>query len=119
EPIVGPARLSDLVLVVRKDQVVAAAVDLEHTPEVLLRHRRALDVPPGPARPPRRLPNRVLALLVRLPEGEVARVLFELVALGLLGRVVQRVLVIAPGSAAVLGAGGATEVDVAAGRLGG
>ena len=41
--------LRDLVLVVREDEVGAAAVDVEVEPEDLLRHRRALDVP---ARPP-------------------------------------------------------------------
>ena len=44
--------LRDLVLVVREDQVGAAAVDVERLAEVAVRHRRALDVParagPGP-----------------------------------------------------------------------
>ena len=38
-------RLRDLVLVVREDQVGAAAVDVERLAEVAVRHRRALDVP--------------------------------------------------------------------------
>ena len=51
------ARLRELVLVVREDEVEPAAVDLEHRPEQLLRHRRALDVPARPAAPPRRVPR--------------------------------------------------------------
>ena len=53
-------RLRRLVLVVREDQVVAAAVDLEAHAERLLRHRRALDVPTGPAPAPGRVPGGVL-----------------------------------------------------------
>src|SRR5262249_37074156 len=69
------ARLRDLVLVVREDEVDAAAVDLEHRAEQLLGHHRALDVPSGPPPPPRRFPPGVLALLVPLPERKVARIL--------------------------------------------
>src|ERR1700751_4577116 len=78
------ARLRDLVLVVRELKVEPAAVDLEARPEVLLRHRRALDVPARPAPPPRRVPPRVLARLVRLPEREIARILLQRVRLLLL-----------------------------------
>ena len=70
-------RLRPLVLVVREDEVEPAAVDPELRPERLLGHRRALDVPARPARAPRRLPRGVLALLRRLPEREVARVLLQ------------------------------------------
>ena len=58
----GALALRDLVLVVREDVVDAAAVDVEGLAEVAHAHRRALDVPARPARPPRRLPGR-LALL--------------------------------------------------------
>ena len=73
----GRAGLGLLVLVVREAQVDAAAVDVEAAAEVLQRHRRALDVPAGPARPPRRGPGRgrrLGLLLPALPEREVARV---------------------------------------------
>src|SRR5207248_10040028 len=66
--------LGDLALVVRVDQVGAAAVDLEPLSEVMVAHRAALDVPAGPAGAPGRLPAR----LVRqrsLPEDEIERVL--------------------------------------------
>ena len=43
------ARLGDLVLVVREDEVEPAGMDVEHLAEMGPRHRRALDVP---ARPP-------------------------------------------------------------------
>ena len=71
------ARLGRLVLVVGEDEVVAAAVDLKSDPEPLLGHRRALDVPARPAAAPGREPDRVLAVLVRLPQREVERVLLQ------------------------------------------
>ena len=70
-------RLRRLVLVVREDQVVAAAVDLERRAERLLGHRRALDVPARPAASPGRVPGGVLHRLLRLPEREVERILLE------------------------------------------
>ena len=57
--------LGDLVLVVREDQVGAAAVDVEGLAEVAVRHGRALDVPARAARAPGALPRR-LARLRRL-----------------------------------------------------
>ena len=71
--------LGDLVLVVRKSQVGAAAMDVEGVTERLGRHRRALDVPTRPPRAPRRLPGG-FAGLGRLPQREVQRI-----ALGLAG----------------------------------
>ena len=65
--------LGDLVLVMREDQVHAAGVDVEGRTEVGHAHRRAFDVPAGPARTDRRLP-RGLARLGPLPQGEVADV---------------------------------------------
>ena len=65
--------LGDLVLVVREDEVDAAGVDVERRPEVGHAHRRAFDVPAGPARADGRLPDR-LAGLGTLPQGEVADV---------------------------------------------
>ena len=70
--------LGDLVLVVGEDEVGAAAVDRELEAEQLLGHRRALDVPARPAVAPGARPERVLALLARLPEREVERRLLEL-----------------------------------------
>src|SRR5262249_37504487 len=75
ELVADRARLRELVLVVREDEVEPAAVDLELLPEELLRHHRALDVPAGAAAAPRGFPPGVLSRFVRLPEGEVARIL--------------------------------------------
>src|SRR4029078_268329 len=41
----GAARLGDLVLMMRKDEVDAAAMDVESLAEMLPRHGRAFDVP--------------------------------------------------------------------------
>src|SRR5207248_851754 len=59
----------------------AAAVDLEAGSQKAFGHRGALDVPAGTANSPRRFPERVLAVLVALPEREVARILLERVLL--------------------------------------
>ena len=82
EPVVHPERrhrapverfaLRELVLVMRKDQVEPATVDVEVLAENRLAHRRALDVPPRPTRPPRARPRR-FPRLGRLPEREVGR----------------------------------------------
>src|SRR5205085_7098946 len=65
-------------------EVEPASVDLERGAEQLLRHHGALDVPAWTPTAPRRLPPRVLAGLVRLPEREVAGVLLARVRLLLL-----------------------------------
>ena len=114
----GAARLRDLVLVVRKDQVEPSAVNLEDRAEELLRHRRALDVPPGAASAPRRLPPCVFALLVRLPKGEVAGVFFQLTPLVFLGGVAHGLPVEAAGEPPVVGEAGDAVVDVSIGRIG-
>src|SRR5215211_7219988 len=80
-------RLGDLVLVVREDEVRAAAVDLEVDAEDRLGHGRALDVPARPTLAPRGVPPGVFALLAPLPQREVLRRLLQLggvVALALL-----------------------------------
>ncbi len=72
--------LRDLVLVVREDEVAAAAVHVEAGAQVAQAHRRALDVPARAAHPPGALPGG-LAGLGRLPDGEVQRVLLAGLAL--------------------------------------
>src|SRR6185369_15134806 len=69
----GRLALRDLVLVMGEDQVDAARVDVERRPEMLHRHRRALDVPARATRADRGVPGW-LARLRALPEGEVADV---------------------------------------------
>src|SRR4029077_15161872 len=89
-------RLRDLVLVVREDEILAAAVHVEGLAEVLHRHRGALDMPAGPAVAPRALPAGP-AWLVLLPEGEVERVALAVVHLHARAR-----LQVLPGSAPAL-----------------
>ena len=98
---------------VREAEVEAAAVDLELGAEVLLRHRRALDVPARASGPPGRVPLRVLVRLRRLPEGEVAGVFLQVARL--LGDHVVR---LRARERAVRGIGRHAEVDVAAGLVG-
>ena len=70
--------LGDLVLVVRKDVVDAAAVDVEALAEQRHAHRRALDVPARVAAPDARVPADLVGS-DRLPEREVADVLLGVV----------------------------------------
>ena len=69
----GAAGLRDLVLVMRKFQIHAAAVDVEVVAEHCGRHRRAFDVPARTPRSPGRIPGR-LAGLGALPEHEIERI---------------------------------------------
>lgn len=64
--------LGDLVFVVREDEILAAAVDIQRLAEVFHAHRRAFDMPARTAHPPRRFPRR-LARLLRFPDGEIHR----------------------------------------------
>jgi hypothetical protein len=70
----GTLGLRDLVLMVRELEVHAAAVDVEGRTEQRRAHRRALDVPAGPALAPARRPFRLVGL-GPLPQHEVERVL--------------------------------------------
>ena len=64
--------LRDLALVVREDEVGAAAVQVERRAVLVHRHRRALDVPAGPTDAERRAPRGLVGER-RLPEHEVER----------------------------------------------
>ena len=68
-------RLRNLVLVVRKDQILTPKVNVKRFTQVFHRHGRAFDVPAGAARADLGLPLR-LARLWRLPKSEVAHVIF-------------------------------------------
>src|SRR5512143_592530 len=63
---------------VRKDEVLAAGVDVEGFAQMLEPHGRTFDVPAGPSRAPGAVPGG-LSLLRRLPESEVEGVLFSFV----------------------------------------
>src|SRR5205823_10758433 len=99
----------DLVLVVREDQVEAAAVDVERGAEVLVRHRRALQVPAGTPTAPGRRPTG-LARLLRLPHREVTRVAFAGLAHA---RGLLQVVQLLPGQPQIAREGAHVEVDVA------
>ncbi|TMK01770.1 MAG: hypothetical protein E6G74_09615, partial [Alphaproteobacteria bacterium] len=72
----GTARLRDLVLVVREDEIDAAAVDIESLAQVIPRHGRTLDVPAGPPgrRDCARRGPRRLARLRRFPQHKIPRI---------------------------------------------
>ncbi len=72
--------LGYLVLVMREDKVVAAAVDVKLRTETPRAHGGAFDVPAGPPGSPRAVP-RGLPRLRALPQREVHRVLLALVHL--------------------------------------
>ena len=71
----GGLALRDFVFVVRECQVHAAGVDVERVAEIFHGHGGAFDVPAGAAGADARLPE-MLAGLGRLPQREIARVVF-------------------------------------------
>src|SRR5438132_13815421 len=60
----------------RVDQIGAAPVDVDLRTQVLERHRRALDMPAGPAHAPGTFPAR-FAKGAYLPEDEIERILLS------------------------------------------
>src|SRR5690625_5340940 len=68
ERLACPARLGKFALVVREDQVQAAAMDGELVTQVLGAHDRALDVPARIALAPGAVPAHEVALLCLLPD---------------------------------------------------
>ena len=76
--VVAGLGLGDLVGVVDRDVILAAAVDVEVRPQVLGRHGRAFDVPAGEAAPPRAVPFHLPLCLCRaeLPQREVREAAF-------------------------------------------
>src|SRR5205085_1856349 len=92
--------LRELVLVMRKDQIDAAAMDVEGLAEMRLAHRRAFDVPARPAAAPRAVPARLLRRR-RLPQHKIAGVL--LVGRDLDAGAGDQLVAAAPGQPAVAG----------------
>src|SRR6202167_3338278 len=68
-------RLRDLVLVMREDKILASGVQIKTFAQLLHRHNRALQVPAGPSRPDRGIPES-LTRLGCLPERKIARAVF-------------------------------------------
>ena len=108
--------LGDLILMMGEDVVDAAGVDVDTRPQVLGRHRRALDMPAGEAVTPRAGPDQLPARLSRLPEGEVPLVPLERV--GLHADSLLQAAADLAGQLAVLGEAVDGEVDVAARLVG-
>ncbi|MCG3150609.1 MAG: hypothetical protein PCFJNLEI_04097 [Verrucomicrobiae bacterium] len=72
----GGFALGDFVFVVRKNQVFAAAVDVETLTEVRHAHDATFDVPAGPPQSPRRIPfDGAVGFTPGFPEREIADVL--------------------------------------------
>ena len=111
----GALGLRDLVLVMRENEVLAAAMEIERLAEVLDAHRRALEVPAGASRPPRAFPER-LARLRRFPEREVEGVALALVDLD--ARAGLQLVELALRELAVAGKRADGEIDVAVRRIG-
>ena len=70
--------LSDLVLVVREDKILSAAMNIDRITEVLLDHCGALDMPAGSSLSPGRIPEG-FAFLLELPESKVAGILLTVI----------------------------------------
>src|SRR5581483_1616289 len=104
----------DLVLVMRKLQVHAAAMDVEWLAEQRGAHGRAFDMPARPSLAPWRGPFRLLGLRA-LPEDEVERIFLAGIDLDAFARaqLIERLA----GKLAVAGKAAYREVDVARGRL--
>src|SRR5258708_27889065 len=98
-----------------EDQVGATAVDVESDAQDRLGHRRALDVPPGPAAAPRRVPRGVLAGFLPLPEGEVEWVALALRSLDALALI--HLVDVAVAELPVFGVAPNTEIDVSVRRI--
>src|SRR5262245_20218679 len=67
--------LGNLVLMMRKDEIDCAAVDIECFAEVLHCHCGALQMPAGPACPEGRFPLLLSGILWALPQHEIVRLL--------------------------------------------
>src|SRR4051812_27419279 len=67
--------LRDFVLVMRKDEIFSASVQIESVSQFLHGHGRALNMPSRTPRPDRTLPER-FPRLGSLPQSEIASVVF-------------------------------------------
>ena len=110
-----PLRLGDLVLVVGKDQVLSAPVDVEGVPQVALAHHGTLQMPAGSAVPPGALPPG-FPFLARLPEGKIEGIAFLVVHVD--AGAGQHVVEVPAGELAVPGELFHRIVDIAIHRIG-
>src|SRR5206468_12233945 len=107
--------LGDLALVVWKDQVLAATVEVERLSEIFHGHRRTLDVPARTSGTPRAVP-RWLARLRAFPEREITRIALALVDLD--ARAGEELVEVLPGEPAVGREATDLEVHVAVDGVG-
>ncbi len=107
--------LGDLILMVREDQVVAAAVNVNRVAEEVMVHRGAFNMPARTAGAPGAVPGR-FARFRGLPQREVEGVFLAVVDfLAVTGAHVVR---IASGELAVAGILADAEIDIAVQRIG-
>src|SRR5258707_6332471 len=66
-------RLSDLVLMMHRDVIDSAGVDVDSLAEILHRHRGALDMPSRVAASPRTVPLHQVVGLAEHPQSEIVR----------------------------------------------
>src|SRR5579885_263076 len=71
----GALGLRYLVLVMNRDVVETAGMDIQRLAQVLHRHRRALDMPARVAAAPRAIPLHQMARLLKHPQREIVRAL--------------------------------------------
>ena len=107
----GTLALGDLVLVVGKDQVHAAAMDIDALTQELHAHGRAFDVPARSPGAPGGIPGG-FAGLEGLPQHEITEG-FALVFIGIHGSAHLHALPIQMGQAPILGQARDAEVDAA------
>lgn len=108
--------LSDLVFVVREDEVASAAVDIEGGGEVFGAHARAFDMPSGATAPPGRIPSGFFLGRFALPEGEIAGGFFGFVDFD--ADAVEHFVEVSVGEFTVVFERSDSEVDVSAGLVG-
>ncbi len=70
----GADRLRDFVLMMGKDQVLPAAMDVEGLSQMFFAHRRAFEMPARAPEAPRAVPTRLI-FGGGLPQHEIGRVL--------------------------------------------
>src|SRR5215469_1339609 len=116
----GPATvragtLRDFVLVMRKDEIETAGVDIEGLPQMGFAHRRALDVPARPPSAPRAIPAGKICIR-RLPQHEIGRV--TLVGRDVDPRACDHLFAAASRQHPVMGVGGDREQHMTLGHIG-
>ena len=112
---VAATALRNLVLMVRENQILPAAMDVEVGAEVFLAHGRAFDMPAGASPPPRAVPARRV-VVARLPQHEIRRV--PLVGCHLDPRPVDQRFPAVPRQAAIVRHRGYVEQHMAFGFIG-